>query len=330
MTKYIVRRIIGLLPLLFGAIVISFLLMRAAPGGPQAALAGIKSITQEDREKWLRRWCLQAEVTPVNMLKEFGGWLGVLNCESDTIPEIFFSAQGGLNLLPAALGGGDNGILHGDLGLSIRAGRPVVDVILERVPATLLLTTTALVLWVGIAVVIGTYAAVRRYSLFDQTMTFLAYVFYSLPTFWLGLMLIFFFAVFSVALGWVGTFTWTRLIPPTWRWAHIAVLALLFLPFAVTDELARSTVHDRAGPVWGLVVGAVGKLIIVLSWYAGMLLPNPPQSLVVVAPVFGWVLVGLDGVASLFYNEHGSWPAGAVFKALALAWAVRNVFPLLA
>ena len=50
MTKYIVRRVIGLLPLFFGAIVISFLLMRAAPGGPQAALAGIKSITQEDRE----------------------------------------------------------------------------------------------------------------------------------------------------------------------------------------------------------------------------------------------------------------------------------------
>lgn len=140
---------------------------------------------------------------------------------------------------------------------------------------------------------------------------------------------LFFFAVFSAALGWVGTFTWTRLIPPTWRWAHIAGLALLFLPFAVTDELARSTVHDRAGLVWGLVVGAVGKLIIVLTWYAGMVLPNPPQSLVVVAPVFGWVLVGLDGVVSLFYNEHGSWLAGAVFKALALAWMVGTIFPLL-
>ncbi|HWP64115.1 MAG TPA: ABC transporter permease [Candidatus Binatia bacterium] len=201
MTKYIIRRTLGLLPLFVGAVVISFLLMRAAPGGPQAALAGIKSITQEDREKWLRRWCLQAEVTPINMLKEFGGWLGVLNCDSDTVPEIFFSAQGGLNVLPAALGGGDNGILHGDLGLSIRAGRPVVDVILERVPATLLLTTTALVLWVGIAILIGTYAAVHRYSLFDQGMTFLAYVFYSLPTFWLGLMLIFFFAVFLRTSG---------------------------------------------------------------------------------------------------------------------------------
>jgi peptide/nickel transport system permease protein len=69
------------------------------------------------------------------------------------------------------------------------------------------------VLWVGIAILLGTYAAVHRYSLFDQLVTFFAYVFYSLPTFWLGLMLIF---IFGVALGLVptGGIITTREWPP--------------------------------------------------------------------------------------------------------------------
>jgi ABC-type dipeptide/oligopeptide/nickel transport system permease component len=212
MTKFIIRRFIGLIPLFFGAVVISFLLMRAAPGGPQQALAGIKSITEEQRDAWLRRWCLQGEVTPVNIVIEFGGWTGVLNCDNEGL-EAFISEQGGLNFLPTFLGGGDNGLLHGDLGLSIKAGRPVTEVILERIPATLILTSTALVLWVSIAILIGTYAAVHRYSLFDQLMTFFAYVFYSLPTFWLGLMLIFFFGV-TLGLVPTGGIITTRDWPP--------------------------------------------------------------------------------------------------------------------
>jgi len=208
MTKFIIRRSLGLIPLLIGAVIISFLLMRAAPGGPQAALAGIKSLTDEDRAAWLRRWCLQPPdaAAPVpqqigSMLIEFGGWLGVLNCNNNGL-QAFISDQGGLNFLPQFLGGGTNGIIHGDLGYSIKAGRPVADVIADRMPATLILTSIALVSWVGIAILIGTYAAVHRYSLFDQLMTFFAYVFYSLPTFWLGLMLIFFF---GVTLGVVPT-----------------------------------------------------------------------------------------------------------------------------
>jgi len=208
MVKFIVRRSIGLLPLLLGVVVISFLLMRAAPGGPQAALSGIKSLTQEDRDAWVKQWCLQpvdasdpVYVQMGKMMIEFGGWLGVLNC-NNTGAQAFVSDSGNLNVLPTFLGGGDNGIIHGDLGSSIKAGRPVTEVISERIPATLILTSTALVLWVGVAILLGTYAAVHRYSLFDQAVTFFAYVFYSLPTFWLGLMLIFFF---GVALGLVPT-----------------------------------------------------------------------------------------------------------------------------
>lgn len=219
MTKFIIRRSLGLLPLLLGVVVISFLLMKAAPGGPQAQFQGNKRITQEQIQAWLKRWCLQpTDVnTPFaqqvsNYAIEFGGWFGILNC-NQTGAQAFFSDSGGPNFLPKALGGGTNGIIHGDLGFQITTGRPVNEVIAERIPATFILAGTALILWVGIAILLGVYAAIHRYSLFDQSVTFFSYVFYSLPTFWLGLNLIF---IFGVALHWfpTGGIITTRNWPP--------------------------------------------------------------------------------------------------------------------
>lgn len=195
MSKYILRRSLGLIPLLLGIVLISFTLMKLAPGGPQAQFNQNPRVTEEQIETWLARWCIDRNPTPVSIVREFGGWFGVFNCETDS----FLSESGGLNFLPTALGGGDNGIIHGDLGLSIVSAQPVVDVIAERIPATLILTSVALVLWVTFAILLGVVAAVKRYSVFDQVVTFLAYIFYSLPTFWLGLMFIFFF---SVTLRW--------------------------------------------------------------------------------------------------------------------------------
>jgi peptide/nickel transport system permease protein len=196
MSKFIVRRLLGLIPLLFAVVVVSFLLMKLAPGGPEAQFNQNPRVTPEQIEAWLHRWCLSGQTDPVSFVKEFGGWFGLYNCDKES----FFSASGGLNFLPAALGGGTNGILHGDFGFSIATGRPVLTLITERLPATILLTTLALVIWVTLAVILGVIAAVKRYSLFDQSVTFFSYVFYSLPTFWLGLMLIF---IFAVQLRWL-------------------------------------------------------------------------------------------------------------------------------
>ena len=129
---------------------------------------------------------------PIAIARMFGGWSGILNCEREGT-DVFFSEQGGLNFLPGFLGGGDNGLIHGDLGRSLDTGRPVMEMVWERLPATLILTFTALIIWVTVAILIGVYAAIRRYSAFDQGMTLFSYILYSLPTFWLGLMLIFLF-----------------------------------------------------------------------------------------------------------------------------------------
>lgn len=191
MAAYITRRLLQAIPVAFLISVISFMLMEVAPGGPTAQFAGVPRISAEDIDAWLARWCLERNPDIFGILREYGGWLGVWNCDTGGL----FSAQGLPNFLPQALGGGDNGLLHGDFGFSVISGRPVLEMILERIPATLVLMLTAFVIWVSIAIVVGVIAAVKRYSLFDQVVTFFSYVFYSLPTFWLGLLLIYFFAV---------------------------------------------------------------------------------------------------------------------------------------
>ena len=100
MTKFIIRRAIGLLPLLLGVVIISFLLMKAAPGGPQAQFQGNKRITQDQIDAWLKRWCLQPTDANASLVSqvgnyfiEFGGWFGVLNCDR-TGAQAFFSDSG--------------------------------------------------------------------------------------------------------------------------------------------------------------------------------------------------------------------------------------------
>jgi peptide/nickel transport system permease protein len=195
MVKFIIRRALGLIPTLLGIVIISFTLMKMAPGGPERQFNQNPKVTEAQIDAWLTRWCLEREPSLAGIGREFTGWVGLYNCKTES----FFSEQGGLNFLPAFLGGGDNGIIHGDLGISIVTSQPVTDQIMQRLPATLILTSVALFLWVTFAIILGVIAAMKRYSLFDQVLTLLSYIFYSLPTFWLGLMFIF---IFAVSLHW--------------------------------------------------------------------------------------------------------------------------------
>jgi peptide/nickel transport system permease protein len=191
MGKYILRRSLQAIPVIFLIAVVSFLLMQQAPGGPQAAFNQNPRVSEDEVTAWLQRWCLERDADVVGTLREFGGWLGVWNCTGGGL----LSDQGLPNFLPAFLGGGTNGVIHGDFGYSIFTGRPVLDIIQERIPATLVLMVTAFIIWVTLAIILGVVAAVKRYSLFDQSVTLTSYIFYSLPTFWLGLILIYLFAV---------------------------------------------------------------------------------------------------------------------------------------
>jgi peptide/nickel transport system permease protein len=188
MAKYIIRRALQAIPVLIGISLITYFILIIAPGGPLARFAQNPKITQAQIEAFQKRWGLLDPI-PIQYCK----WLGVCGEK----PFLINALPGGsvdVAGLHIDLPGGDNGLLHGDLGYSIVDGRPVTDVIAARIVPTFILAGTAYIIWITIAFLAGVYAAVKRYSFFDSALTVVNYVGYSLPTFWLGIMLISFFA----------------------------------------------------------------------------------------------------------------------------------------
>jgi peptide/nickel transport system permease protein len=104
-------------------------------------------------------------------------------------------------------------VLHGDLGFSNVERRPALEMILERLPATIYLTSVAFIGQLLIAIPIGVIAAVRQYSLFDHTFTVLAYMGRSIPIFWFGLLLIIVFHTTLTWPSWAGDMAGDPLFP---------------------------------------------------------------------------------------------------------------------
>jgi peptide/nickel transport system permease protein len=196
LSAYFRRQIAQTLPVVFLITVACFCLIQLAPGGPAAAFNRNPYISPQQVNSWLAHWCLESNPDAIGIAREFGAWLGVWNCESGGLT----SSHGWPNFLPGFVGGGDNGLLHGDLGYSLANGQPVLDLIRQRLPATLILMVSAWVIWVLLATSVGVVGAINPYSIFDRLATLTSYLLYSLPTFWLGLVLIY---VLSVGLGWL-------------------------------------------------------------------------------------------------------------------------------
>jgi peptide/nickel transport system permease protein len=196
MAKYIVRRMLQAIPVLILVTIVIYGILLLAPGGPTARFANNPRVTDADREKFKKAWGLDQPI-PVQYCR----WMGLCNPNVDGTfllifpnPAALLNDNGIPHLLPAALGGGANGVLHGDFGISIETGEKVVVRVQRALLPTVILASTALIIWIVLALLIGVYAAVKRYSLFDQAATVFAYVGFAMPTFWLGLMLIFTFA----------------------------------------------------------------------------------------------------------------------------------------
>jgi peptide/nickel transport system permease protein len=131
------------------------------------------------------------------------------------------------------------GALHGDFGESLRYRRDALGLVLERLPATLLLAGTSIALTLLIAVPLGLVTAVRRDTLVDHVGTVAMVLGQAIPGFWLGLMLIY---LFAVALRWLptgGTGSLAHLVMPS------VVLAAFFS--ARVARLTRSAVLDVLG-----------------------------------------------------------------------------------
>jgi peptide/nickel transport system permease protein len=142
------------------------------------------------------------------------------------------------------------GALRGDFGQSLRYKQDALGLVLERLPATLLLAATAVVLTLVIAVPLGVISAVRRDTLIDHAATLATVLGQAVPGFWLGLMLIY---VFAVQLRWLptgGTGSLAHLVMPA------TVLAAFFA--ARIARLTRSTVLEALGEDYVLTARAKG------------------------------------------------------------------------
>ena len=167
MLSFIAQRIVKGAIVLLAIIVLNFFLIRLAPGDPAAVMAGEAGASDQ--------------VYVAQLREKFG-----LN---KPLPE---------QLLLYV-----KGILSFDLGFSVRQQMPVSKLILDRLPATLLLTMTAFAIALVLGVFFGTLAARFAGTWADTAITVVALVFYATPLFWIALMAI---LLFSVALDWLPSF----------------------------------------------------------------------------------------------------------------------------
>lgn len=163
MSRFIVRRLLGAIPLLFGVAVLSFAFMQLAPGSPDQLYAR-NSRMSETQLAAIRHNMGLDRPAYVQFIK----WVGNL--------------------------------LQGDLGLSYSQYRPVSTVIWDVFPNTAYLVLTGLFFSFITALLFGVIAAVRPYGVFDTITSFLSYFGLAMPIFWFGLMLQ---IVFAIKLGWL-------------------------------------------------------------------------------------------------------------------------------
>jgi len=190
-TKYIIRRVVQAIPVLIGITIVVYAILQMAPGGPQAKFAANPRMTNLQKQLFLKAWGLDQPI-PIQYCR----WMGF--CDPDGGGFDFIGPTGWPNFLPTGISGATNGILHGDLGYSITSGESVNDRIVRAALPTFILAVAALIIWIGLAILIGVYAAIRRYSFFDNVATVFAYVGYAIPTFWLGIMLVYIFGTAKI------------------------------------------------------------------------------------------------------------------------------------
>ena len=158
MSRYLIRRLLGLIPLLLGISFIIYALLNIVPGSPATQYEGNPNLRPEDRQQILENLGLHDP-----WYVRYFSWLG--------------------------------NVFQGDLGNSYINFVPVLDTLKAALPNTLILSITALIFALLLSIPIGIVSAVKRNSLFDRIATITSVAFFSIPSIWLGLLLIILFAV---------------------------------------------------------------------------------------------------------------------------------------
>ncbi|MBB4363683.1 peptide/nickel transport system permease protein [Bradyrhizobium sp. CIR18] len=192
MSQYVLRRLMIAIPSLLGISVVLFVVLALAPGDPFSELATNPNVPPEVQAALRAKFGLD---DPIHL--RYLHWL--------------------------------NAMLHGDWGFSFVSRMNVDTLILQRLPATLYVIGSAQILALLIAIPVGVYAATKPYSLFDQIANTLAFVGFSLPTFFTGIL---FILIFSVTLDWLP-FVYTTDIKGTGIHWVLEMVRQAIMPVAV-------------------------------------------------------------------------------------------------
>ena len=205
MSRYVVRRLLIAIPAMLGISVVLFTVLALAPGDPFGELATNPNVPAEVQMNLRAKFGLD-DPLPVRYVR----WL--------------------------------TSMLRGDWGFSFMSRVDVDTLILQRLPTTLFVLGAAQLLGLLIALPVGTLSALRPYSVFDQMATTLAFIGFSLPTFFTGLLLILFFSIY---LDWLP-FIYRADITATgwaWYWEHVrqAIMPVSVLGLFQAASLTRFT-----------------------------------------------------------------------------------------
>jgi peptide/nickel transport system permease protein len=282
---YLIRRVLQSVPLFFGVSLLAFFIIRLTPGGPLMAYEDPRQ-TPEDRRRLEQALGLDQPL-PVQYLK----WL--------------------------------NAAVQLDLGRSYIQHRPVVEMIAERLPATMLLIGTSMVLGIAIGIPAGVLAAMRRGSVFDNAIRVLTVVGSAVPHWWLGLLLIVVLAANLHLLPSGGMYPLNKPDPDLWdRLRHLILPASVlatgwwvglcrFVRSQTLDVLGQD--HVRTAWAKGLTPGRVALRHVLRN------------ALIPVVTIMGGSLAALFGGAALTENIF-SWPG---IGTMTLAAATNRDYPVI-
>lgn len=295
MTKFLFKRLLQMIPLLAGISVISFLIIHTAPGDPTSLFFNPK-MTEADILRIRAKFGLDQP-----LYVQYFKWVW--------------------------------SFLQGDFGVSFLSGRPVADEILDRLPATLVLAVTSLVISFGLAVPIGAISAIKQYSWTDHLVTLGSLFGVSMPVFWFGLMMI---LVFSVKLGWLptsGMFTLGEQFSLADRIKHLAMPALVlgidgiagysrFVRSSMVEVIRQDYV--RTARAKGLAERTViykhalrNAMIPVVTLF-GMSIPMLVSGAVVTETIFAWPGLGRLAITAVSARDYPVLMALTVLSAAAV------------
>ncbi len=285
MNKYIRKRLVQAIPVIFGITVLTFFIMKMAPGGPLTGMISPRTSSES-----LQR---AREALGLNdpIIVQYWSWLKEL--------------------------------VQGNFGYSTYNGQVILDMILQRLPATLLLTVTAFIFSYIVGIPLGVYSATHKYSKGDYGLTFFSFIGISVPSFFFGMGMIY---IFALKLDWFPTSgfgssmfrgTGMALVLHKLRYLVMPALVMALANLAQVMRFARSSMIETLNQDYVRTARAKGlsekrviykhalknSLIPVITIF-GQSIPNLFGGAYIIEKVFGWPGMGLLGVDAINNRDY--------------------------